>query len=84
LLFSFALEYTIKKIEENLDYLEFNVTHQLLICADNVNLLGESIINISKIPDILSHARKDLGTDISSPKCRSDHNMKSGNKTFKK
>jgi len=32
-----------KKVKENQNGLEFNGTHQLQVCADGVNLLGENI-----------------------------------------
>jgi hypothetical protein len=47
LLFKFALEYTIRKVQVNQDGVKLNSTHQLLVYADD-NMLGGSLHTVEK------------------------------------
>jgi hypothetical protein len=52
-LFNFALEYAIRTVQVIQDGLKLNVTHQLLVYADYVNLLERSVHTIKKKAEAL-------------------------------
>jgi len=48
LLFNFALDYAIRRVQVKQDGLRLNGTHQLQAYADNVNILGGSVHTVKK------------------------------------
>jgi hypothetical protein len=70
LLFNFALEYAIKKVQENQVGLKLNGTNQLLAYTDDVNLLGDNIDTIRKNKETLIDASKEVGLEINVKKSK--------------
>jgi len=58
LLFNFALEWDIRRVQVNQDSLKLNGTHQLLAYADDVNILGGSIHAVKENAEALVAAAK--------------------------
>jgi hypothetical protein len=63
LLFNFALEYAIRKVQENHVELKLNGTHQLLVYVDDVNLLEDNIDTTKKNTQTLIDASKEIGLE---------------------
>jgi hypothetical protein len=68
LLFNFALEYAIRKVQVNQDGLKLNGTHNLLVYVDDVNILGGSIHTMKKNTESIVVASKGIGPEINTDK----------------
>ena len=70
LLFNFALEYAIWRVQVNQDGLKLNGTHQLLVYADNANILGGSIHTVKENAEALVIATKETGLEVNADKTK--------------
>jgi hypothetical protein len=70
LLFNFALEYAIRKVQENQVGLKLNGINQLLVYADDVNLLGDNIDAMKTDPETPIDASKDVGLEVNAEKTK--------------
>jgi hypothetical protein len=90
-----ALEYDIRKVQENQVGLKFNQTHLLLAYADDANLLGVEI-DISNInTETLIYAGKEVDIEVKVEETKymlvsrdqnadKNRNVKIGNRSFEK
>jgi hypothetical protein len=66
--FNFALKYAIRRVQANQEGLKLNGTHQLLVYADDVNILGGSIHAIKKNKETLVVTSKQIGLEVNDEK----------------
>ena len=76
LFFNFALGYGIRCVRVNKDDLKLNGTYQLLVYADNINILVGSIYTITKNTEALVVVNKETGLEVNADKTK--YMVKSG------
>ena len=92
-LFNFALEYAIRGVQVNQDGLKLNCTHQLLVYADDVNILGGSVHTIKENTGALVVASKQIRLEVNADKTKymvmfrdqnagQSHGIKTDNSSF--
>ena len=70
MLFNFALDHAIRRVQVNQDGLKLNGTHQLLAYADDVNILGGSIYMVKGNSEALVVATKEIGLEVNADKTK--------------
>ena len=68
LLFNFVLKCAIKRFQASQYGLKLNGTYQLLVYADDVNILTESIYTIQKNTEALLVTSKETGLEVNADK----------------
>ena len=68
LLFNFALEYAIWSVHVNQDGLKLNGTHQLLVCAGDVNILEGSVHALNENAESVAVDSKEIGLEVNADK----------------
>ena len=94
-LFNFALEYAIGRVQVNQDGLKLYGTHQLLVYADDVNMLGGSVHIVKENAEALLFGSKEIGLEVNVGKTKymvmsrdqnvgRSHNMRIDNRSFER
>jgi hypothetical protein len=91
--FQLSFEYAIRKVQKNQVGLKLNGTHQLLVYADDGNLLGDSIDSIKKNTETLIDISREVDLHVNTEKTKymllshhqneeQNHDIKTANRCF--
>jgi hypothetical protein len=92
-LFNSALQYAIRKVQEDQVSLELNGINQLLVYVDDTNSLRDSVNTIKENMETLPEAGRDVGLEINAQKTKymimfrhpnsgQNLNIRAGNESF--
>ena len=70
LIFNFALDYVIRRVQANQDGLKLNGTHRPLVGADDVNMLGRRVDTVKENAEVLIMASKEIGLEVNADKTK--------------
>ena len=70
LLFNYAVEYAIRRVQVNEDGFKLNDTHQLLVYADDVNILRGSVHTVKENAEALIVDSKETGLEVNADKTK--------------
>jgi len=95
LLFNSALEYAIRSVQVNQDGLKLNGTHQLLVYANDANILGGCVHTVKENTEALRVTSKEIGLEVNADKTKymvmsrdhnagQSHSMKIDNSSFER
>ena len=70
LLFNFAQDYAIRRVQVNQDGLKLNGTHHLLAYADDVNIQGGNVDTVKENAEALVAATKEIGLEVNAHKTK--------------
>jgi hypothetical protein len=95
LLFNFVLEYAIRRVQANQEGLKLNGTHELLVYADDVNILGGTTHAIKKNTEASVVTSKEISPEVNDEKTKymvmsrdqnagQNHSIKIDNESFER
>jgi len=70
MLFNCALEYATRRVQVNHEGLKLSGTHQLLVYADDVNILGGNLHTVKENGEALVVVSMDTGQEVNADKSK--------------